>query len=465
VWLLLSVLSRTRTLAGLYSSGVNTVTGLPNEHPLVAIPLKPESPTDGSPWPPGAEQHGPYQHGGIFPAVNGGGGMIAHPPIVVGVQPGHATGPSEPGYMKTETGCSSLSSFESMAGTLAPSEYSIHSDPFHERNYPGDPIILSYFGASRNLSESGVVPLQTQTYLNMLGAGLQRKANIESWRSTNIWAMLMWQLNEIWPTGGWGSIEYGTPVKGQVVGGRWKPLHHMMAQSAYTDVTAACGVAKVTTMDASDQATGPALCYIRNDLPTPFTGTVTVEALQLSSGKSVLLNTLDAKLPAGGGSLGFFCAMAGEGSPISPTASAPSCSDFSALFNASGCSRLGGADCVLRVLVKDQGDTSNRGAATVSNNVLPLVKPSELQLPHATVSHTVSSAAAGSHSVGLSLKSTATALFVWLSTAEHGRFSDNAFLLLPGEEKQISFESFLEAGTSSTALSSSLRVEHLGMYL
>jgi hypothetical protein len=117
------------------------------------------------------------------------------------------------------------------------------------------------------------------------------------------------------------------------------------------------------------------------------------------------------------------------------------------------------------VLVKDQGDTSNRGAATVSNNVLPLVKPSELQLPHATVSHTVSSAAAGSHSVGLSLKSTATALFVWLSTAEHGRFSDNAFLLLPGEEKQISFESFLEAGTSSTALSSSLRVEHLGMYL
>ena len=37
--------------------------------------------------------------------------------------------------------------------------------------------------------------LQAQTYLNMLGAGLQRKANIESWRSTNIWAMLMWQLN------------------------------------------------------------------------------------------------------------------------------------------------------------------------------------------------------------------------------------------------------------------------------
>jgi hypothetical protein len=93
----------------------------------------------------------------------------------------------QPGYAKTETGCSSLSSFESMSATLKPSEYSIHSAPFHERNYPGDPIILSYFG-SRNLSESGVRPFQAQLYLNMLGAGLQRKANIESWRSTNIWA-------------------------------------------------------------------------------------------------------------------------------------------------------------------------------------------------------------------------------------------------------------------------------------
>ena len=69
------------------------------------------------------------------------------------------------------------------------------------------------------------------------------------------------QLNEIWPTGGWGSIEYGTAsVPGQVrrrrwcflgvllcwlrrarvtrplppllmwqvLGGRWKPLHYMV---------------------------------------------------------------------------------------------------------------------------------------------------------------------------------------------------------------------------------------------
>lgn len=66
----------------------------------------------------------------------------------------------------------------------------------------------------------------------------------------------MWQLNEIWPTGGWGSLEYGTPVKGQVIGGRWKPLHHMMEQSAYTDVTAACGKASITV--TADNARSPA---------------------------------------------------------------------------------------------------------------------------------------------------------------------------------------------------------------
>jgi hypothetical protein len=41
---------------GLYSSGVNTITGLPNGQKLVDIPLSAEKPKDGSPWPAGAEQ-------------------------------------------------------------------------------------------------------------------------------------------------------------------------------------------------------------------------------------------------------------------------------------------------------------------------------------------------------------------------------------------------------------------------
>ena len=42
-----------------------------------------------------------------------------------------------------------------------------------------------------------------------------------------------------WPTGGWGSLEYGTTVAdgagqpltaGQVAGGRWRPLQHFFRQ-------------------------------------------------------------------------------------------------------------------------------------------------------------------------------------------------------------------------------------------
>jgi len=67
--------------------------------------------------------------------------------------------------------------------------------------------------------------------------------------------------------------------------------------------------------------------------------------------------------------------------------------------------------------------------------------------------------------VGVTLTSDKTALFVWLTTAEHGRFSDNSFVLLPGEPVTVTFRSFLAAGTSSAALEASLRVEHLQMYM
>jgi hypothetical protein len=42
---------------------------------------------------------------------------------------------------------------------------------------------------------------------------------------SGMYLMMTWsRYNEIWPTGGWGSIEYGSAVPGQVEGGRWKPL-------------------------------------------------------------------------------------------------------------------------------------------------------------------------------------------------------------------------------------------------
>ena len=74
-------------------------------------------------------------------------------------------------------------------------------------------------------------------------------------------------MNENWPTGGWGAIEYGTKGPGQVVGGRWKPLMHLLESSLYRDIFATCG--------QDDN------CFVRNDGIHPVNITVHLEAWDL----------------------------------------------------------------------------------------------------------------------------------------------------------------------------------------
>ena len=55
--------------------------------------------------------------------------------------------------------------------------------------------------------------------------------------------MKVWQLNENWPSGGWGLVEYGSKQgqRGQSVGGRWKPAMHLLRKSLYKPIFCACG--------------------------------------------------------------------------------------------------------------------------------------------------------------------------------------------------------------------------------
>ena len=48
----------------------------------------------------------------------------------------------------------------------------------------------------------------------------------------------------------------------QVIGGRWKPLHYLLKSSIFADVMCACG--------------NYGQCYIKNDAPFAFNGTVSV---------------------------------------------------------------------------------------------------------------------------------------------------------------------------------------------
>merc|ERR1712213_199965 len=88
-------------------------------------------------------------------------------------------------------------------------------------------------------------------------------------------------------------MEYGSRRDGQVVGGRWKPLHYWYRASLYVDVTAACGES--------------GRCYVRNDRPHRFSGLVQVRKVHLladrnSSESQISIQTLaqlQVTLPAG----------------------------------------------------------------------------------------------------------------------------------------------------------------------
>lgn len=130
----------------------------------------------------------------------------------------------------SEFGASAFSSFESMAPTLAQEHWGVHGgapvdnceepdktngfwkvckggNVMAERNYPCDNLIIGYFGTGQQLDLTGEVAFKRQLYQCMVAQALAIKSNIEQKRAANKFGIVTWQLNEIWPTGGWGSIE------------------------------------------------------------------------------------------------------------------------------------------------------------------------------------------------------------------------------------------------------------------
>ena len=253
------------------------------------------------------------------------------------------------------------------------------------------------------------------------------------------------------PTGGWGSLEYGSPSReGQVVGGRWKPLHHFLRRSSFADVTASCGSATLQLVDAGPNATGATLCVIKNDTPRPFKGTVTVEMLHFATARTVtLLAAHPVELGPGAGAASFFC----------PDGAAGVCPTFEALFAAAGCAG-GGADCLMRVVVASPSAADN--VLLLADNVLPLAAPSLLKLPTATITATVVAGGGALHVVEVECVSEGLALYVWLSTTASCRFADNGFLMRPGKAK---VEVVVFAGFDAAELEATLRVEHLAEHL
>jgi hypothetical protein len=119
------------------------------------------------------------------------------------------------------------------------------------------------------------------------------KVTIEAYRSSNSWGVLFWQYNDIWPTGSWGSIEYGANETGQVIGGRWKPLHYELKRSAYADQLCSCNSAGA--------------CFVTNSAPVAFLGIVSLRLLNIKDGRSAAMKNHSVSLPAGAGVTHWFC--------------------------------------------------------------------------------------------------------------------------------------------------------------
>ena len=217
------------------------------------------------------EAHGPYIRGGGFPAVNG---VTNYEPVAtdvlfddapVGLSQRRPSSPSSapsPGPLPNPLASTLSPRYRSLFGNQLPDVCEGDGFPtvcrggnvLARRNYPCANFVGSFFGRSADYLRPGSTPPALVAYLNAtqhfasslylcgLASALLVKNLVEAHRSRNELGHLVWQLNEVWPTGGWGSLEYG---------GRWKPHHYWYAKSLFRDVAAAC------------DRTGR--CYVRND--------------------------------------------------------------------------------------------------------------------------------------------------------------------------------------------------------
>ena len=371
----------------------------------------------------------------------------------------------------SEFGTGGSSSFESMSGTLSPQHWGLHGgmpadncsepdkclgehvcrpnstngtttgggngNPMAQRNYGCDGQIRLFFGAYTlvDLEATGEAAFKGQLYQCQLVQAFVLKQVYEARRAANAFGHLVWMLNEIWPTVGWGSLEYGPPpghTPGQVTGGRWKPLHYFYKASLMADVMATCGA----TANVHGSPVPPAQnqCYLSNHRASrAFNGTVTLSAYDhFGTGAATVLLHQRMALPEGPGAIVWF-------GPVVPLPT-------------------GNASSVISTVRDEAG-------AVVSEHMVQLITPEFIRVPAATLSLKVADAVNADGTIDIAVTADAVALWVTLTTMAQGRFSDNAFFL-PAATKTVRFIPFGDstAADDLAVLRRSLRVEDLSMY-
>jgi hypothetical protein len=197
---------------------------------------------------------------------------------------------------------------------------------------------------------------------------------------------------------------------------------------------------------------------VKNDDPiNPFAGTWTTALLRVADSALVPLGNGSASLPRGANAAAWGCAD-GRGNP----SSGDTCSPFSALLPPAGC-KADGSDCLVVATLVDAAT-----GAAVDTNVVQLAPPGTMlsALPAAEVVATVSGTANPDGSVAVTVRASAAALYVTLTTLDQGRFSENAFVMAGGEVRELLFLPIPGAPLPDpAALGATLRVDHLALYM
>jgi hypothetical protein len=355
------------------------------------------------------------------------------PPALTGAGACHGT-------FASEFGAVSMPSFESLAPTIRSDHWALHARPFFERNYAVDNFVVSVSNASwpADFNTTGEADLQEKLYFSLLAQALFVKGDIEGRRAANSWGALIWAFNEIWPTGGWGSVEYGTVgfTPGQVEGGRWKPLHYWLRRFSFTNALVAV-------------SSFAQLVVRSDDAFAPLAGAAAVSLVHFATGATTALAAVNVSLPRGGGATRWSCV-----DPRVDVLAAP-CPGWPALLAPVGCA-ADGSDCAALVELRD---ASGR---LVAENFAFFAAPYALALPRARVAFAVGAPDADG-TVPVTLSADATALFVTLTTLAQGRFADNALPVVRAGNTTVNFIPW--ASFDAALFASSLRVEHLAGYL
>lgn len=192
---------------------------------------------------------------------------------------------------------------------------------------------------------------------------------------------------------------------------------------------------------------GDGRCIVKNDNALAGLGaTVTLTAVAFADGSRRALGSAQVSLPVGAGVGAWLC--------INGASIDNSCPSMGAALASVGCSIT---TCAIEAAVVD-----NASGAVVAENFLLAEIPGNLQLPAATLDVSVGSPAPDG-SVPVTVTSSATALYVQLTSQAQGRFSSNAFPMMGASSVVVNYLPFY--ATDADVLAQTLRVEHLAQYL